>query len=203
MKKYARVCLLVLFFAVMAITALTATSASAQAIPLIFFDEDGHIGNGPGFPTAPVFGGVTTDPLSTGPPAATVNYILPFPVITGDVQLTEPPTGISDLVRFENLGPTGGEIFFYSDTSTTSDPSNSLADVGLPPLLTPTPIVIAEVGPDDNNSAVYTPTPGMPGFPLAGPPAIQYNIISDLPEPSSFVLAGLAGALALVYRRRC
>jgi hypothetical protein len=42
MKKYARVCLLILFFAVMAITALTATSASAQAIPLIFFDEDGH-----------------------------------------------------------------------------------------------------------------------------------------------------------------
>jgi hypothetical protein len=194
---------LLLLVAMLAIIALSAASAQAQALPLIFFDENGTIGNGPGFPTPPVFAGVTTDPLSTGPPAATVNYILPFPVVTGDVQLTEPPTGISDLVRFENLGPTGGEIFFYSDTATTSDPGEALADVGLPTLLGPNPTVIAEVGPDNNNSAVYIPTPGMPGFPLAGPPAIQYNIISDVPEPTSILLAGLGGAsLLLALRRR-
>jgi PEP-CTERM motif len=192
---------LLLIVAMLAIIALSAASAQAQALPLIFFDENGNVGTGPGFPTAPT-PGFGTDPLSTGPPSATLYYVLPFPVVTGDVQLTEPPTGISDLVRFEGpsqLGP--GVIFFYSDNL---DGGGDVADVGLPTLLTSTPTVIAETGPNDNNNgATYIPTPGMPGFPLAGPPAIQYNIISDVPEPSSILLAGLGGgSLLLALRRR-
>jgi hypothetical protein len=189
---------LLLFVATLAIMSLSAASAQAQALPLIFFDENGN--NGTNFTGgAPLPSGFGPDPLSTGPPAATLFYVVPFPIVTGDVQLTEPPTGISDLVRFENTGG-GGMIFFYSDNL---DGGGDLADVGLPTLLGPNPTVIAEVGPDNNNSAVYTPTPGMPGFPLAGPPAIQYNIISDVPEPTSILLAALGGAsLLLALRRR-
>jgi hypothetical protein len=191
---------LLLLVAMLAIMSLSAASAQAQALPLIFFDENGN--NGTNFTGgAPLPSGFGPDPLSTGPPASTLFYVVPFPITTGDVQLTEPPTGISDLVRFENTGG-GGMIFFYSDTGTTSDPGEDLADVGLPTLLGP-PTVIAETGPDNNNSAVYIPTPGMPGFPLAGPPAIQYNIISDVPEPTSILLAALGGAsLLLALRRR-
>jgi len=165
---------------------------------LIFFDENGNSGG--------TFGplGVSphaTDPLATGGPTfptATLMYTLPFPVATGDLQLTEPGTGISDLVRFE-----GTSIFFYSDIETQD--VIDLADVGLPLLLTPTPSVIAETGPETNNGASWAPPPGsgLPGAPPAGFPAlVHYNIISDIPEPSSLLLTGLGSALLVALRSR-
>src|SRR5580693_2006995 len=104
-----------LFIAVaLGVMAASTTPVLAQAV--IAFDENGHSGGSFG----PLGTGIGTDPLATGGPTfptATLFYTLPFPVATGDLQLTEPPTGVSDLVRFE-----GSTVYFYSDTGTTSDP---------------------------------------------------------------------------------
>jgi hypothetical protein len=195
MKKHARVCLSITLTLV--IVLVRAAMASAQAVPVIAFGEDGVSGGSLG-PLPSSFG---PDPLSTGAPAATLFYTLPFNVVTGDVQLTEPPTGISDLVRFENLPGGPGAIFFYSDNL---DGGENPADVGLPPLLTSTPTVIAETGTENNNSAIYTPAVGAPGFPVNTVAGVQYNIISDTPEPSTFVLAtvGLLTSLSVRSRSR-
>jgi len=170
--------------------AISTTSARAQSV--IFFDENGNSGGSFG----PLPTGIGPDPLSTGPPGVTLFYTLPFPVATGDLQLTEPGTGISDLVRFENT-----TIFFYSDIL---DGGTDAADVGLPTLLNAFPTVIAEVGTETNNSAIWAPPPGsgLPGAPPTGFPPIQYNIISDIPEASSVWLVGLGSSVLLVLRRR-
>jgi hypothetical protein len=184
-----------LFIAVaLGIMAIPTTSAVAQALPLVFFDENGTGGGTFG----PLPTGIAPDPLSTGPPAVTLFYAVPYPLVTGDLQLTEPGTGISDLVRFENQG-NSGLIYFYSDNL---DGGTDAADVGLPTLLNAFPTVIAETGPETNNGALYIPSPGGPGFPLAGPPNVQYNIISDVPEPGSVWLVGLGSSLLVVLRRR-
>jgi hypothetical protein len=186
---------LLFLIATVCIVAVSATSAMAQAV--IFFNENGFSGGTFG----PLPTGVGPDPLATGGPTfptATLFYGLPFPVATGDLQLTEPPTGISDNVRFE-----GTSVFFYSDTL---DGGEDLADVGLPLLLTSTPTVIAETGSEGSNSAIWTPPPGsgLPGAPPAGFPPVTYQIISDAtPEPCSALLACLGGtALLLTARRR-
>jgi hypothetical protein len=118
-------------------------------------------------------------------------YNLTFSVIPGDVALTEPgaptPGPFSDVVRFWN--PTGGgpsQIIFYSDVS-SGDPADAPADTGLPQQLL-NPVVINEVGPEGNNGALYTPAPGGAGS-VAGAIGLQYNIISDVPEPSAGALA--------------
>jgi hypothetical protein len=116
-------------------------------------------------------------------------YSLPFAVTPGDVILTEPgqPNGPnSDIVRFWN--PTGinqSEIIFYSDFS-AADPADAPADVGLPRQLQSIVVTIPEVGPEGNNGAVYLAAPGLPGSTSFLP--IQYNIISDVPEPGTGAL---------------
>jgi PEP-CTERM motif-containing protein len=180
-----------LLFIVAVVAIMAASTRPASGQPLIFFDENGHSGGS--FGSLP--SGFGPDPLATGGPTfptATLFYVLPFPVATGDLQLTEPPTGISDLVRFE-----GNHVFFYSDLN---DPHPDLADVGLPLLLTATPTVIAETGTDGSNMALWIPPPGAPG--AGGPGPIQYNIISDVPEPTSLWLVGLGGTLLLFVLRR-
>ena len=128
-------------------------------------------------------------------------YTLPFAVTPGDVILTEIFNGPnSDIVRFWN--PTGinqSEIIFYSDFSTT-DPADAPADVGLPTQLF-TPIRITEVGPEGNNGAVYLPTPGMPSSTSA---PMQYNIISDVPEPGTgaLLLSGVGLLFGIMRFRR-
>ena len=119
-------------------------------------------------------------------------YTLPFAVTPGDVILMDEwqpglPGPNSDIVRFWN--PTGinqSEIIFYSDFSAT-DPADAPADVGLPTRLQPlTSVSITEVGPEGNNGAIYLATPGLPGSTSFLP--IQYNIISDVPEPGTGAL---------------
>jgi hypothetical protein len=164
-----------------------------QALPTITFDENGKGNfNGSLLPYT-----VAPDP-SGGVTANVLIYQLPFQVVSGDVALVEPnqPTGVySDLVRFFTPA-TGGQslLIFYSDVE-PGDPLD-LADSGLP--FAPNAIPINEVGPENSNGAVWTPAPGMPGSTSA---PVQYNIVSDVPEPASAALCGL-GLLFVVNRFR-
>ncbi len=165
------------------------------------FDEFGN-SSGPGISP----GVMQLDP-SGGLPGSVMVYNLAFPVVPGDVVLMEPgqpaPGPYSDVVRFWD--PTGGpqsQIIFYSDVSTT-DPADAPADTGLPAqlLLTPTsPVFINEIGPEGNNGAIYTPG-GLQGT-IPGTVGLQYNIISDIPEPGTMALISLGSGLLLFLLKR-
>jgi hypothetical protein len=166
---------------------VSATTLFGQGGPLFTFDENGN-GNING---APVPANLGPDPSGGVTTSQVLIYLLPFPVVPGDVGLVEPndPTQrASDIVRFFN-SPAGNQSFliFYSDIS-PSDPADALADTGLP--FSPNAILIPEIGPEGNNGALWAPAPGMPGSNSAG---VQYNILSDVPEPGSatLLLAGL------------
>jgi hypothetical protein len=77
-------------------------------------------------------------------------------MITGDVLMRD-AGGLQDVVRFNQdpiLGPT---LVFYSDNL---DGFDSLADTPSPPLaFYANSISIPELGSEDNNGAVYTPSP--------------------------------------------
>ena len=180
-------------------SAITPTSSFAQLI--YTFDE---FGNSSGSSSAPpISPGVLQPDPSGGVAGPVLVYTVPLPIVGGDVVLTEGgnPAGgpDSDVVRFWN--PTGvnlTQIIFYSDVS-AADPADSPADTGLPSQLI-NPIIIPEVGPEGNNGAVYNPPAGGPGS-LPGA-LIQYNIISDVPEPGTMALAGLGGGLLLLTLKR-
>ncbi len=184
--------------------ALSATPVFAQSF---FFTADEN-GNGtysvgpPSLFNSPLSTEIIPDP--TGGVAGNVLvYVLPFAVTPGDVELMEPgqstPTA-SDLIRFYTpIASRPGFMIFYSDKD---GPPLDLADTGLPS--SPNAIQIPEVGPEGNNGAMWNPTPGQPGSPLAPMAGIDmYNFISDAPEPGAMLLmlAG-AGGLALVRRFR-
>lgn len=156
------------------------------------------------------FGGpLTSLPSTIGPDPSggvvgpVLIYTLPFGVTPGDVILSEPgqvPPLTSDVIRFWNpAGINQSEIIFYSDFSAT-DPADAPADVGLPTQLF-NPITITEVGPEGNNGAIYNALPGMPGSTSA---PIQYNIISDVPEPGTgaLLLSGVGLLFGIMRFRR-
>jgi hypothetical protein len=65
----------------------------------------------------------------------------------------------------------------------------------------PTPVVLAESGMEGGmQQAFYAPAPGRPGS-NPGIPTLQYNIISELPEPGATVLAMLGGTMLLRPKR--
>jgi PEP-CTERM motif len=181
--------------AILVIIAASATSAFAQSITV---DE---FGSGVfSLPTgsSPLTGAIAVDPVSG---VATMAYMLPFPVNPGDVLLLEPPnTPFSDLLRFG--GPNHNILYFFSDVS-TADPADSPADVGIPaPQSTST--VISESGAEGSNGATWLPgAAGIGG--TSSLPTLTYTFISDVPEPSSLLLAalGVSGLLLSVRRRRC
>jgi len=186
-------------FALGCVCVITAGSSSAQLI--YTFDEFGN-SSGPSS-APPISAGVMQPDPSGGLTVPVLVYTVPLPLITGDVVLTEPgqpiPGPFSDVVRFWN--PTGinmTQIIFYSDFSAT-DPADAPADTGLPSQLI-SPVFINEVGPEGNNGALYTPPAGGPGsFPGA---LVQYNIISDVPEPNILALVILASGLSLFLLKR-
>jgi hypothetical protein len=175
--------------------AITATSSFAQVYT---FDENGN-STGPGISP----GKLQPDP-SGGLTVPVLVYTLPFAVTPGDLYLQE--NGVtsqtfSDLARF--FSPAGAnftDIIFYSDVE-VGEPNTDLADTGLPNNGSPTPVFIPETGTEGNNGAVWNPGPGEPGSLLTGG-TIQYNIISDVPEPSTVALAVMGGGLVMFTLKR-
>jgi len=128
-----------------------------------------------------VTGALVTDP-GPGGQSNVLMYPLPFVGVPGDVILTESPAGgpPSDIIRFNG----NSTLLFYSDPFTvdTNDCPDSLADGPAPTVLYPSPVILAEVGPEGGtNGATYTPTPGEPGYDPSGP---TYTFISDYPPLS-------------------
>ena len=157
--------------------------------------------------------GIFSDPFSpTMPP--TVMYPLPFIVTPGDLAITEPPviTGqqFSDLLRWEILPATNQEVLFVYSDSSSSDPPNAPADVGIPPNFQANLFMTPETGlgvppapyTDFANGLVWVPAPGsgLPGSPPAGAAPITWTFISDVPEPAMLCLA--PALVALLRRNR-
>src|SRR5262245_42254392 len=122
---------------------LVAVSSIAQ--PVVTIDENGHgrvtsAGNPNGTPLA---FGVAPDPISHTP---TLYYVLPWPVNSGDVLVTElGSTNISDLLRFQ-----GNQVWVFSELE-PGEPNPDLADVPvLPPPFGQVVGPIAEDGPEGN-----------------------------------------------------
>ena len=176
-----------------------AGSAAAQPLPggttagagfQFNFDENGH-------------GSLTTASGGVIPipgvliPGAGVQYVLPFPVAPGivDVRGTpdEPPTPVfpfSDRMIFDTNSANQGILTFQSwidDASPTAD----LADVQVTGFL-PSAFITDEVGHEGDNFFFWQ-TPG-----------VIYRGVSDaVPEPGSLVMAGMGMiALATAGRRR-
>jgi hypothetical protein len=129
-------------------------------------------------------------------PGGGLLYALPVPVAAGDVLVLDPldvsptnPTGFSDLLTFS-----GTTLLFRSlqdESEMFPDPADVLG------LIAPdTPFSVLESGPEGFNSFVWILDSGLPSYTV-------YNGISDIPEPSTFILGGLGlVALFLVGRRR-
>ena len=180
---------------------LAAAFAATTALPqvnTISIDENGHgFLNGAAIP-----GGLVPVDPSGGVAGQVLVYTLPLPfqVMIGDLLLSETGnTNLSDVVRFWQ----NNQVIFYSEREAGSgDPD--LADIsGLPAQLLTNRFSLFETGVEGNNGVSYLALIGQPGFdsnPLGQGP--QYQIISDVPEPGSFLLSSLGGGLLLLLRWR-
>ena len=183
---------------------------------LVKFDEFGA-----GFiDGTPLLSGVAEDPLSH---VIGLYYILPIPVVAGDVLLLEPPGRppgeppvYSDIIRFVPGAPGTTTVFFFSDAE-VGETADGLADVTaasmgqvlstLQPNNVSLPeLVYWEVSPEGWNGIQYTPTGGQPGQRQGQGPDILYDITSDVPPvPEPLTMAGLAmgiGGLVTYVRKR-
>jgi PEP-CTERM motif-containing protein len=176
---------------------------------LVRFDENGNatisVNGGPATTLRSGLAPDPTLPAGAGQQLA-LTYMLPEPVIAGDVSFAEVAGGpISDWLRFTDAaghlnGATGEgtRMLFYSDVE-TGETGPDLADRGFPVNLgTGNFLAQLEVGLEGNNGFDYRPG-GVPA-PLNN----EYIGISDaVPEPETvaLMLAGL-GALGFVARQR-
>ena len=132
---------------------------SSAFAKLLTFDEFGNSSIGQATRKA--------DP-GPGGQSSVLTYVLPFSGVQGDVVLTENGDG-EDLLRFNGDGTL---LFYSSNLNGTPAP----ADGPAPDSLYPNPVLIPEVGSAGNDGAVYTPSPGQPGYDVSGP---SYRFISD------------------------
>jgi hypothetical protein len=183
-------------------------SALTPVGPFLFtFNENGQgtiaINGGPAITLNGVLAVDPSVPAGPGQQLA-LTFMLPEPVVTGDVSFAEPTGGISDWIRFtDGAGTisgaatgTGPRMLYYSDFET--GPNAELADTGFPTNIgTGNFVARLEVGPEGNNGFNY-----LPGAPY--PQNNQYIGVSDaIPEPETYamLLAGL-GLMGFVARRR-
>jgi hypothetical protein len=150
------------------------------------------------------------DPGPGGLPSVmTYDMVNPPGLVTGDVEILDPLSGISDLIRFNSgqrfANGDLGALLFYSDNT---DGVDRPADVGLPTAFNTNFLVFTEVGNEVNNGLVYIPTAGQPGFVAGASAPIQYTFISDgagpVPEPTTLALLGgglMAGLVKRIRRR--
>jgi hypothetical protein len=127
--------------------------------------------------------------------ALTYNLLGPPGLVAGDVFLVEGGNVVSEVIRFNPAG-TGNpgypaSLVFYSD-NVGVDNIPDIGDTGFPTAFYTNQLIIAEVGPEGANGAIYTPTANQPGF-VPGF-AVSYELISDTPEPASITLLGLGAA---------
>jgi len=176
------------------VMAIATVAAFAQGLNLVTVDELGN-GNWNGQPL-PSF--ISPDPFAG---IATLTYRLPWPGVPGDVYLFEPNTPVpgppSDIIRFDGQS----NMYFYSERETTDQPPFDPADVFQfpPPIAALQVINLMESGPEGNNGAFYTPPPGGPGANSVG---ASYHFVSDVPEPATLALLGIASGLLIPRRRR-
>ena len=167
----------------------------AQANWTVSVDEFGNGSYWNGVNTTLFYGQLMADP--SGGTVQALVYTLPFNFQQiGDYDLWEPPTPVveySDVVRFWG----NNKLIFYSDLG-EGDPADLY---GLPGnAVTPT-VSLIESGYDGvYQAAVHQPISGEPGF-VAGQPVI-YTLVSEVPEPGTLFLAGLASAVLLIFRPR-
>jgi hypothetical protein len=174
-----------------AVAALSASTVFSQPFPGATWtlDENGHATLTYQSSTlSSVTGILQVEPLSgiTG-----LYYNLGVPSQQGDLLMLEPTAfETNDMLRFDGHGG----VYFFSDLE-PNESNPDLADVPqIPLVIQGNSAVIMEVGPEGNNGALWTPPPGFAGDDTSGLyPGIQYNIISDIPEPASVSLL-LAGA---------
>ncbi len=182
---------------------LVGTMARGQIPSLWSVDE-----NGPAIFNGPNFVGYANGTNRVDPISGIVGWYYPLgggisnALVPGDVLLLEPAAGntnsISDLLRFD-----GGGMFFFSDLE-PGELNPDKADVPQMPVAI-NPLILGEIGPEGNNGVLYIPGPGQPGYDLSGYfPGMQYNIISDVPEPTVALLlfCGAAVLAGRTIRRR-
>jgi len=188
------------FWSLLGIASAFVTTTAFPQMNVISIDENGNgFFNGAAIP-----GGLIAADPSGGVAGPVLLYNIPgAPLTIGDVLLNETAAGttnLSDVVRIW----TNNQVIFYSDRETGAGGDADLADIsGLPAQLLANRVTIFETGVEGNNGAVYTPLIGQPGSdnnPLGQGP--QYQIISDVPEPGSALLASLGGGLLLLLRWR-
>ncbi len=181
-------------------------AAGGPAIPpSVTVDENGHII----ISGTPGTGFLAPDP-GPGGLASVLTYDLPFFVVPGDVLLLD--NGVpADVIRFNavvgsiDIAAFDGSPFtlvFYSDNTAGFD---AFADTASPPgAFYPNIFSIAEIGPEGNNGAFYTPLPGQPGYVeedgVVGVAGVTYHFVSDgtIPEPSSTALLALGLAVLVL-----
>jgi hypothetical protein len=195
---------LILHLALPFVLALTAHAATFSVS--ITVDENGHgtFTNTSGF-SATLTGFMAADPGPGGLSSVlTYSLLSPPGLVAGDVLMRDANGAVLDVVRFNS---SNGTLVFYSDNT---DGFDSRADTfGPPSSLYSNNITIAEVGTEQNNGAIYTPTANQPGFVTGAAGPVTYTLISDgsgpppIPEPSTltFVGTGLLAAVGLVRRR--
>jgi hypothetical protein len=172
---------------------ISGTVANAVLLPvtsIITIDERG-VGTYPD--GTPIPWRIGLDPGPGGLPNALI-YLPQLSFVEGDVLLKESPDGdVSDVIRFNP----DGQIVFYSDSEPGED-DQDLADTGFPTANYTNLISVFELGTEGNSWADYKPDPGMPGY-SPNLPDLMYHIVSDIPEPSTFVLVCLAGISLVFY----
>jgi hypothetical protein len=137
--------------------------------------------------------------------ALVLTYRIPFDVpspVAGDVLISEPGGGLSDIVRFNPRGAGGvpgyaPALVFYSDADNMD---SDKADIGLPTDRYALSFPVTEVGNENGNFADYHPGSTDPGF-VSGFD-ITYRFNSDVPavpEPPAVLLVSGAGLILMAY----